>query len=116
MSSTLIRKLDSEGIITATEMTVYTSPAAYDSKIWANVSNTSTTTTEWFKAYKIPSGGSSGDASMIIPQTNVAPGQSHGCHQLQGQIFGPGDTLVFISESGNVLNVMGGAIKTLRSS
>jgi len=116
MGATIQRKLDSEGIITSTEMTVFTSPEAYDSKIWANVTNTSESATEWFKCYKIASGESSANASMIIPKTNVPPGGSHSCYQLYGQVFGPGDTCVFISESGAILNVMGGAVKTLRSS
>jgi hypothetical protein len=112
--STESRPFDSEGLITVAGITVLTVPADHTARAWANVNNIHASTTTWFRAYKIPSGGSASTATEVIPYTNLASYTSHGCRQLIGNVLGESYTLVFVCGVASVLNVTGGFIRTLK--
>lgn len=119
MSTIIPVELDSEGLIddAADGTTIFTVPASYNARIYASVVNLSTTTADWFECYYLPDGETISTISsgyLLIPRTNLGPGATYLCPELNNKIFGPASMCAFLSSAGLYLNVYGSAVKILK--
>jgi hypothetical protein len=95
--------------------TLFTVPASNDVMITLSIAN-DTTTACYFTLYKVPDGGTAGVGNLIVNQRNIGSKGNDHCSELQGLVFGPGETLQGLAETASQLTVTGGYVQILRSS
>ena len=70
----------------------------------ATVVNTSATT-RTFSAYLVPSGGAVAVSNYIIDSRAVVPDETYLCHELVGQVLGPGDFIATEASAASALSL-----------
>lgn len=90
----------------AVATTLYTAPTGTIAKVLKCTVCNDAAGAMTFKAYKVPSGESVGDAYYIINDQSVAGAESQIISEVEGQILDAGDSIVFHPSAANQLSVM----------
>jgi hypothetical protein len=90
----------------AAATTLYTTPAGTTAKVIKCTVCNDTTVAMTFKAYKIPTGESVGDAYLILNDQTVGSKESLVLSEVEGQILDTGDSIVLHPSLANQLSTM----------
>ena len=88
-----------------TQTTQYTAPASTKAIIdKATVTNTDTVNRN-FSVNLVTSGGSAGNANLVIDDRAVQPGETYTCPELVGQVLSSGDFISTIASAATALTL-----------
>jgi len=93
--------------------TILEIPAANDALLSISIVN-DTTTSCYFTLYKVPDGGTAGADNLLVNQRYIASRGIDRVPELQGNVFGPGETLQGLAETAAQLTLTGGYLLTNR--
>ena len=89
----------------ATQTTQYTAPASTKTIIdKVTVTNTDTVN-RTFSVNLVTSGGSAGNANLIVDDRAVVPGETYNCPELVGQVLEPGSFISTIASAATALTL-----------
>ena len=89
----------------ATNTTLYTVPANTKVKILAATAVNDTTTPKYISFHRVPSGGSVGDANLVINRKVAGSRASISLWELVGQVLEEGDFISAIAETAAQITV-----------
>ena len=103
MANTLVDMYNAQPA--ATDTTLYTAAANTRVRILQASAVNDTTSTKYISFHRVPSGGSVGDATIIINQKALASRESVPLWEIVGQVLEPGDLLSAIAETASQITV-----------
>ncbi len=111
MTTTITRGV-AGSLLTNSVATYYTCPTNQRAKInQATVYNTSANA-RTVTVYIVPTGGSAGDASKVIPTMTVGAGETIPLYELLGHYLTAGDTIQALSDAASAVGFMASLIET----
>jgi len=85
---------------------IYTAPANNQARCLKCTVCNDTTSAITFKAYKVPSGESVGDAYLIYNDKAIGSKETYGCPDIVGQVLDAGDMIYIHPSAADQLSVM----------
>ena len=93
------------GQLGATDTTLYTCPANKMARVLKCTACNDTTTVPTFDIHFVPSGGSVGDAGLLINNKALDGNESYTCPEVVGQVLDAGDVLSGIASGASQVTV-----------